>query len=78
MPRKVNVKTEYLIYDDIAMIGNVGGTLGLFVGFSFTGLISFLLNTIINIISTIRKWTMKEKVRHNVTLVMSKDQIQGM
>ena len=78
MPRKVNVKTEYLIYDDIAMIGNVGGTLGLFIGFSFTGLISFLLNTIINIISTIRKWTMKEKVGHNVTLVMSKDQIQGM
>ena len=60
------------------MIGNVGGTLGLFIGFSFTGLISFLLNNIINIISTIRKWTMKEKVGHDVMLVMSKGQIQGL
>ena len=29
------VRTEYLIYDPLTFIGTVGGTLGLFVGFSF-------------------------------------------
>ena len=28
------VRTEYLIYDPLTFIGSVGGTLGLFVGFS--------------------------------------------
>ena len=35
---------EYWVYDGINAIGSVGGTLGMCVGFSFTGLISFLLN----------------------------------
>ena len=34
---------EYLIYDAINVIGSVGGTLGMCIGFSFTGLISSLL-----------------------------------
>ena len=41
---------EYLIYDEINTIASVGGTLGMCIGFSFTGLIScmitFLKNTI--------------------------------
>ena len=61
------------------MIGNVGGTLGLFVGFSFTGLISFFLNITSITISTIRQWTMNKKVEDDVVrFVMSKDQIQGL
>ena len=35
---------EYLIYDAISMVGSVGGTLGMCIGFSFTGIISFLIN----------------------------------
>ena len=38
------VYEEYLIYDVISMIGSVGGTLGMCIGFSFTGLISHLMN----------------------------------
>ena len=34
---------EYLIYDVVDMIGSVGGSLGMFTGFSFTGVISFLI-----------------------------------
>ena len=37
-----NVYEEYLIYDAIGMIGSVGGTLGMFVGFSMTGTISWI------------------------------------
>ena len=40
------VKEEYLIYDLISMIGSVGGTLGLCVGFSFFSLIDFLLTSL--------------------------------
>ena len=32
---KVHVKEEYLIYDGVAMISAIGGTLGLCIGFSF-------------------------------------------
>ena len=37
-----NVYEEYLIYDAIGMIGSVGGTLGMFIGFSMTGVISWI------------------------------------
>ena len=45
-PRYVKVYEEYLIYDTLGMIGSVGGTLGLFIGFSFMNVITFLINTI--------------------------------
>ena len=35
---------EYLIYDAISMISSVGGTLGMCIGFSFTSIISSLMN----------------------------------
>ena len=34
-PVKINVKEEYLIYDMVSMIGAIGGTMGLCIGFSF-------------------------------------------
>ena len=40
---KVKVYEEYLIYDTVAMIGAVGGTLGMFIGFSFRNAFSNLL-----------------------------------
>ena len=40
----VVVSEEYLIYDSVGMIGSVGGSLGLFLGFSFLGLLSDLID----------------------------------
>ena len=40
---KCKVFEEYLIYDTMGMIGSVGGTLGMFIGFSITGVISLAL-----------------------------------
>ena len=37
------VKTEYLVNTRIAMVGTVGGTLGMFVGFSIIGLLEWLM-----------------------------------
>ena len=43
-PRSVKVHEEYLIYDRIGLIGSVGGTLGIFIGFSFTGVVTCFIN----------------------------------
>ena len=34
---KINVYEEVLLFDDTSLIGSLGGSLGLFVGFSFFG-----------------------------------------
>ena len=34
---KINVYEETLIFDDVSLVGSLGGSLGLFVGFSFFG-----------------------------------------
>ena len=39
------VNEEYLIYDFNSMIGSIGGTLGLFIGFAFSNVISSVLNS---------------------------------
>ena len=41
---KVIVNQEYLVYDSIGMIGSVGGTLGMFLGFSFLDITYSLIN----------------------------------
>ena len=40
------VSEEYLIYDTINMIGSLGGTLGLFIGFSFNNVLNFIISCI--------------------------------
>ena len=45
-PMMTTVQQEYLIFDTIGMIGSVGGTLGMFIGFSFTGVTTFILDFI--------------------------------
>ena len=37
-------QTEYFIYDTLSMVGTVGGTLGLFVGFSFYDFICMIID----------------------------------
>ena len=43
-PYLVKVSEEYIIYDVIGMVASIGGTLGLFIGFSFTNVTSGLIN----------------------------------
>ena len=40
----IEVYEEYLMYDIIGLIGTTGGTLGLFIGFSFWGFLNTLLD----------------------------------
>ena len=41
-PGRMKVSEEYLIYDFIGVVASIGGTLGLFIGFSFSNVISFI------------------------------------
>ena len=43
---KGKVFEEYLIYDVMGMIGSVGGTLGMFIGFSMDGVVFWAINYI--------------------------------
>jgi len=45
-PPKMLVKEEYLIYDGISMISAIGGTLGLFIGFSFNSFLRFIIRAL--------------------------------
>ena len=47
-PMKVMSLQEYLIFDMVGMIGSVGGTLGMCIGFSFSGLTTNILNVMEN------------------------------
>ena len=40
---RMTVFSQYLIYDSMGMIGSVGGTFGMFIGFSMTGVISSII-----------------------------------
>ena len=44
----VEVHQEYLVYEIDDVIGSIGGTLGLFIGFSFLGILKHLIETIKN------------------------------
>ena len=41
---EVEVFEEYLIYEITSVIGSIGGTLGLFIGFSFFDIFAKLIN----------------------------------
>lgn len=49
-PKKVTVYQEYVVYDAIGIIGSVGGTFGMFIGFSFTGVISGIISFCSNVL----------------------------
>ena len=44
----VDVFEEILIFDEISLIGSLGGSLGLFIGFSFFGYVTTFLNMIVD------------------------------
>ena len=43
IPLVVQTNKEYIIFDAIGMIGSVGGTLGLFIGFSFSNVLTIMI-----------------------------------
>ena len=45
--RTRTVMKEYRIYDTAGMVGTVGGSLGLFLGFSFYGALSDILDLLV-------------------------------
>ena len=45
---RIMVYEEMLIVDEIALMGNLGGLLGLFVGFSIFGYASIVLDAIVD------------------------------
>ena len=48
-PEVLTKYEEHLIYDLIGMIGSVGGTLGMFIGFSFSNTISIGFNFLVKL-----------------------------
>ena len=44
MSKNEEVNQEYLIYDITGFVGSVGGTLGLFIGFSFRDIVDIVLD----------------------------------
>ena len=56
-PRTKTNYEEFIIYDFVGMLGSFGGTLGLFVGFSFVGCISTFLKYSVILMEYIIKWS---------------------
>ena len=44
----VDIFEEILIFDEISLLGSLGGSLGLFIGFSFFGYITTFLDVIVS------------------------------
>ena len=51
---ELRVEQEYLVNDTLGLIGYIGGTLGLFVGFSFFDLFSKLISVFKYLMNVIR------------------------
>ena len=71
-PGRITVHTEYLLYDFISTLGNVGGTLGLFIGFSVSGLITFILNFFIKMVEVVQNWNTLRATQNKITMVQTK------
>ena len=59
------VYEEYLIMPGISLIGNVGGTLGMFVGFSFLNTTEWLIAALPRLLKWIKqKWNQCKMEEH--------------
>ena len=53
MPFKT-IRTEYLLMSQMLLVGNVGGTLGVFIGFSIFGTSEWFIGVVINLWTCLR------------------------
>ena len=72
-PKTVIVNEEYLIYDFVGALGSFGGTLGMFIGFSFVNLTSYVLYQLEIIVQSFRrKIGISNDEMTNCVLIMTK------
>ena len=67
-PAMVTLHEEYLIIDFYGMVGIVGGTLGLFVGFSFFDVITYLMSFLQKVREQINKRNSVDKMAPSATI----------
>ena len=60
-PPRVQVREEYVIYDLISMVGAIGGTLGLFIGFSFLQIAHQIIRVLKNGISGLIEYSYSQE-----------------
>ena len=72
----MKVEEEFLVHDFVGMVASIGGTLGLFIGFSFLGGTTFLLNKMEN---SLEKHFMKKKtgIKKQKIIMVEPFNIQG-
>ena len=69
--RAVRVKEQYIVYDAVAMISAIGGTMGLCIGFSFNDTINFLLSYLevgINCWKRLRQRNSKKTIQEKINM----------
>ena len=66
-PKTVSVHEEYLIYDTIGFMGSLGGTLGMFIGFSINNTFSTFVRFIVFIKSKLFDWLFQFLFRTKVS-----------
>ena len=67
-PATITLHEEYLIIDIYGMVGIVGGTLGLFVGFSFFDVITYLMKFFQKVHEGINKRNSVDKMAPSLTI----------
>ena len=66
--KEMDVKQEYLIYDIITMIGSVGGTLGLFIGFSFLTCISSIIKKMKHVVNMVDNYLKNRQKKYEIPM----------
>ena len=69
-PPRVTVKEEYIVYDAVAFVSSIGGTMGLCIGFSFYNSISVIMGLVEMGIRKLQREDRKDKKHKTQTIVV--------
>ena len=69
-PPRVTVKEEYIVYDAVAFVSSIGGTMGLCIGFSFYNSISVIMGLVEMGIRKLQRENRKDKKHKTQTIVV--------